>query len=108
MQVRNQFQRLHRDGLLDSFDFKSFDACKSCLLGKMAKSSFTHKGERTNDLLGLIHIDVFGPFSASTRGDYSYFITFTDDFSSHGFVYLMRYKFESLEKLKEFNSEVQN
>ena len=40
-----RISQLHRDGLLDLFDFKSFDTCESCLLGKMTKP-FTHKGER--------------------------------------------------------------
>ena len=33
--------RLHKDGFLDSFDFESFEICKSCLLGKMTKDPFT-------------------------------------------------------------------
>jgi hypothetical protein len=39
---------------------------------------------------------------------FQYFITFTDDFSRYGYVYLMRHKSESFEKFKEFHSEVQN
>ena len=100
--------KLHKDGLLGSFDFKLFDTCESCLLGKMTKNPFTHKDERANDLLGLVPIDVCRPFSTSARGGYLYFITFTNDFSRYGFVYLMRHKFESFEKFKEFKSEVQN
>ena len=87
-----RISRLHKDRLLDSFDFESFDTCESCLLGKMTKSPFTYKGERTNELLGLIHTDVCGPFNTSARGGYLYFITFTNDFSMYGLVYLMRHK----------------
>ena len=86
-----RISQLHRDGLLDSFDFESFDTCESCLLGKMTKSPFTHKSERAKELLGLIHTDVWGPFSTSARGGYLYFITFTDDFNRYEFVYLMRH-----------------
>ncbi|KAL1200820.1 Retrovirus-related Pol polyprotein from transposon TNT 1-94 [Cardamine amara subsp. amara] len=46
--------------------------------------------------------------STSARGNYQYFITFTDDFSRYGYVYLMRHKSESFEKFKEFQNEVQN
>ena len=74
----------------------------------MTESPFTHKGERANDQLGLIHTNVCGPFSTSAIGGYLYFITFTDDFNRYGFVYLMRHKSESFEKFKEFKSEVQN
>ncbi|KAJ9557532.1 hypothetical protein OSB04_012146 [Centaurea solstitialis] len=42
------------------------------------------------------------------RGGYRYFITFTDDFSRYGYVYLIRHKSETFEKFKEFQNEVQN
>ena len=92
--------KLDRDGLLDSFDFESFDTCESCLLGKMTKSPFIHKGERAKELLGLIHTDVCGPFSTSAREGYLYFITFTDDFSRYGFVYLMDINLNPLKSSK--------
>ncbi|KAK8669729.1 hypothetical protein V6N13_107153 [Hibiscus sabdariffa] len=44
----------------------------------------------------------------AARGGYQYFITFTDDFSRYGYIYLMRHKSEALEKFKEFKNEVQN
>ena len=37
-----------------------------------------------------------------------YFITFTDDYSRYGYVYLMKRKFEAFEKFKEFWAEVEN
>ncbi|KAJ9552497.1 hypothetical protein OSB04_016542 [Centaurea solstitialis] len=51
---------------------------------------------------------VCGPFSHVAKGGYRYFITFTDDFSRYGYVYLMRHKSESFERFKEFQNEVQN
>src|SRR5262249_21912874 len=68
--------KLHKDGFLDSFDFESFEKCKSCLLGKMTKDPFTGHSERAIDLLGLIHTVVCGPLNVATRGGYQYFITF--------------------------------
>ena len=41
------------------------------------------------------------------RGGYEYFITFTDDNSRYGYVYLMRRKSDSFEKFKEFKAEVE-
>ncbi|KAK9008737.1 hypothetical protein V6N11_075620 [Hibiscus sabdariffa] len=78
----------------------AFDVCESCLLGKMTKAPFNGKGERASDLLGLIHSDLCGPMNTQARGGYQYFITFTDDFSRYGYIYLMRHKSESLEKFK--------
>ncbi|KAK8621634.1 hypothetical protein V6N13_081067 [Hibiscus sabdariffa] len=74
----------------------------------MTKTPFTGKGERGSDLLGLIHSDVCGPMNTQARGGFQYFITFTDDFSRYGYIYLMRHKSEALEKFKEFKNEVQN
>jgi hypothetical protein len=101
-------ERLHKDGLLSSFDFESFDTCESCLLGKMTKAPFTGQSERVSDLLGLVHTDVCGPMSSVARGGFQYFITFTDDFSRYGYIYLIRHKSESFERFKEFQNEVQN
>jgi hypothetical protein len=93
-------ERLHKDGLLISFDFESFDMCESCLLGKMTKAPFTSQGERASDLLGLVHTDVCGPMSSVAICGFQYFITFTDDFSRYRYIYLIRHKSESFEKFK--------
>ncbi|KAG8474765.1 hypothetical protein CXB51_031711 [Gossypium anomalum] len=53
-------------------------------------------------------LDVCGPINTQARGRFHYFITFIDDFSRYGYVYLMRHKSEALEKFKEFKNEVQN
>ena len=74
----------------------------------MAKAPFSGKGERTSDLLVLIHSDVCKPINTQAKGRFQYFITFTDDYSRFGYVYLMRHKFEALEKFKEFKNEVKN
>jgi hypothetical protein len=65
-----RIERPHKDGLLSSFDFESFDTCESCLLGKMTKASFTGQSERASDLLGLVHIDVCRPMSFVARGGF--------------------------------------
>jgi hypothetical protein len=88
--------------LLSSFDFELFDTCESCLLGEMTETPFTGQSERASDLLGLIHTDVCGAMSSVVRGGFQYFITFTDDFSRYGYIYLMRHKSEPFEKFKEF------
>ena len=103
-----RMKKLHDDGLLTSFDLESFETCESCLLGKMTKTPFARSCERASDLLELIHSDVCGPMSTTARGGYEYFITFTDDLSRYGYVYLMKHKSEAFEKFKEFQSEVQN
>jgi hypothetical protein len=68
----------------------------------MTKAPFSSQNERASDLLGLVHTDVCGPMSSVARGGFQYFITFTDDFSRYGYIYLMSHKSKSFEKFKEF------
>ena len=66
------------------------------------------RSERVSELLELIHSDVCEPMSTTAIGGYQYFVTFTDDLSRYGYIYLMRHKSETFEKLKEFQNEVEN
>jgi len=74
----------------------------------MTRNPFSGKGTRASELLGLIHTDVCGPLTITARGNYDYFITFTDDLSRYGYVYLMKHKSEAFKKFKEFQNEVEN
>ncbi|KAJ9566114.1 hypothetical protein OSB04_002080 [Centaurea solstitialis] len=105
---KKRVELLLKGGFLGTFDYKPFDNCESCLSGKMTKQPFNKENERATDLLEIIHTDVCGPFSHVAKGGYRYFITFTDDFSRYGYVYLMRHKSESFERFREFQNEVQN
>ena len=51
------------DGLLESLDYESLDACEPCLMGKMTKTPFSGTMERATDLLEIIHTDVCGLMS---------------------------------------------
>ena len=97
-------KKLHAYGLLESLDYESFDTCEPCLLGKMTKNPFSETMERATDLLEIIHTDVCGPTSVQAHGGYRCFLTFTDDLSKYGHIYLMKHKSEMF---KEF-SEVEN
>ncbi|KAK1678385.1 hypothetical protein QYE76_039233, partial [Lolium multiflorum] len=103
-----RMKKLHTDGLLESLDFESLDRCEACLMGKMTKTPFSGMMERATDLLEIIHTDVCGPMSVASRGGYRYVLTFTDDLSRYGYIYLMKHKSETFEKFKEFQSEVEN
>ncbi|KAJ9557744.1 LOW QUALITY PROTEIN: hypothetical protein OSB04_012358 [Centaurea solstitialis] len=105
---KKRVELLLKGGFLGTIDFKPFDNCESCLSGKMTKAPFNKYNERAADLLEIVHTDVCGPFSHEARGGYRYFITFTDDFSRYGYVYLIRHKSESFEKFREYQNEVQN
>lgn len=97
-----------REGLFSLEEMNSLETCEACLKGRMTKSPFKGEMERAEGLLDLIHTDVCGPLSVSARGGYGYFVTFTDDYSRYGFVYLMKYKSETFERFKDFRHEVEN
>nr|GEU52264.1 retrotransposon protein, putative, Ty1-copia subclass [Tanacetum cinerariifolium] len=78
---KKRIEKLQHDGLLNSSDLRAFKKCVSCMSEKIARKPYTHQVERAKDLLGLIHIDVCGPFKIMSRQEASYFVTFTDDFS---------------------------
>ena len=73
----------------------------------MTKTLFSGTMERATDLLEIIHTDICGPMSVEARGGYNYFLTFTDDLSRYGYIYLMKHKSEIVERFKEFQSEVE-
>src|SRR5215216_528984 len=97
-----RMKKLHANGLLESLYYESLGACEPCLMGKMTKTPFSGTMERAIDLLEIIHTDVCGPMSVDARGRYHYFLTFTDDLSRYGYIYLMKHKSETFEKFKEF------
>ena len=69
-----RMKKIHADGLLESLDYESVDACEPCLMGKMTKMPFSGTMERATDLLEIIHIDVCGPMNIEARGGYRYFL----------------------------------
>ena len=97
-----RMKKLHANELLESLDYESLDACEPCLMGKMTKTPFFRTMERATYLLEIIHTDVSGPMSVEARGAYRYFLTFPDDLSRYGYIYLMKHNFETFEKFKEF------
>ncbi|GKA73526.1 retrotransposon protein, putative, ty1-copia subclass [Tanacetum coccineum] len=105
---KKRIEKLQHDGLLNSTDIKSFEKCVSCMSGKMARKPYSHQVERAKYLLGLIHTDVCGPFRTVSRQGASYFVTFVDEFSRYGYVYLLKHKHEVFETFKVFQKEVEN
>ena len=123
--VDNTFEKLHRryghigfsnlkiliknnlvEGLEKNIKINNVQFCEPCVNGKMSKLSF---GERTKAkrILAIIHSDVCGPMAQTTYDDYSYFVTFIDDYSNFTMVYLLKHKSEVFENFKEYFNMVQ-
>ncbi|GJX70097.1 retrotransposon protein, putative, ty1-copia subclass [Tanacetum coccineum] len=105
---KKRIEKLQHDGLLNSTNIKSFEKCVSCMSGKMAWKPYSHQAEKAKDLLGLIHTDVCCPFRIVSRQGANYFITFTEDFSRYGYVYLLKHEHDVFETFKVFQKEVEN
>ena len=102
--IEDRLNRLEKDGIL-RLSFDSILVCESCLQGKMTNLLFIGHKEWTNELLALVYTDVCSPFDVQARGGFSYFVTFTDDMSWYGYVFLMRHKPKSLESSKNFKKK---
>ncbi|KAK4395950.1 hypothetical protein Sango_1749300 [Sesamum angolense] len=105
---KDRIRKLVDSKSLEIDDLDNLSTCELCLKGKMTKKPFVGQSAITNCLLNLIHIDVYGSLNTPARGGYSYFITFTNDNSQYGYVYLMRYKSEAFGRSKEYKLEVEN
>ncbi|KAL0286812.1 UNVERIFIED_CONTAM: Retrovirus-related Pol polyprotein from transposon TNT 1-94 [Sesamum calycinum] len=105
---RVRMKRLVDSKSLEIDNLDNLPACESCLKGKMTRKPFVGQSKLANGLLDLIHIDVCGPLNTQAGGRFSYFITFTDDHSRYGYVYLIMYMSEAFLRFKEFRLEVEN
>ena len=86
---------------------EALSVCESCLEGKMTKRPFAAKGNRSKKVLELVHSYLCGPMNIQARGGFEYFITFIDDYSRYGYIYLMCRKSEAFEKFKEYRAETE-
>ena len=102
-----RIQRLKSTGALEDFQAEPMPVCESCLEGKMVTRPFKAKGYRAKEPLELIHSDLCGPMSTQARGGYEYFVTFTDDYSRYGYIYLLHHKSECFDKFKTYKAEVE-
>ena len=68
----NNINRLVKDGILDNLVIEPMSICESCIESKMTKRPFSLKGNRSNNLLELVHTDVCGPINIRSHGDYEH------------------------------------
>ena len=93
---------LTREGLLENLTKVDLSTCEHCLAGKTARKPFG-KAIRAEIPLQLIHSDICGPMNVRARHGAVYFITFIDDFTRYGYVFLISHKSEALDCFKKFN-----
>ena len=98
--------RLIKSQILPQLVYDNIESCMDCIKGKLTKTRKQQGATRSSALLELIHTDISGPYSHSLCGK-SFFVTFIDDFSRYGYVYLISHKSEALKRFKIFKTEVE-
>lgn len=83
-----------------------FLKCATCVENKMANVSFKNNRHKANDLLEIIHTDLNGPHTTGYGGE-KYFLTFIDDFSKIGKVFVIKFKSETYSCFVEYINQVE-
>ena len=90
--ISNQrIERLVSEGILEPLDFSDFQVCIEYIKGKQTNVR-KKDANRCGDVLELIHMDICGPFPTPSWNGQQYFITFIDDYSCYGYLYLIHDK----------------
>ena len=100
-------ERIVSDEISDSLDFTDFDVCIDCIKKKRTKIKKLG-ANRTTDVLELIHTYICEPFPTASWNGQQYFISFIDDYSRNGYLFLIHEKSQSLDVFKTFKVEVEN
>ena len=85
---QERMHRLVREDILGALTKVELPICENFLAGKINRKSF-NKRIRAEKPLQLIHSDICGPMNVSAKHGTLYFITFIDDYSCFGHVYLI-------------------
>ena len=99
---KKRIMRLMKNEILPQVDFGDWDICLDYIKGKQTKQISKNYAIRSNELLELIHSDICGPFDVPSWGGEKYFISFIDDFSRYGYLYILDDKSQSVDVLKIF------
>ncbi|RDX60278.1 hypothetical protein CR513_61593, partial [Mucuna pruriens] len=104
--TKQRIQRLVLDVILEPLDLSNFEVCVECIKGK--RTNIRKLGvKRAKDVLELIHTDICDTFPTASWNGQQYFITFIDDYSRYGYLYLIHEKSQSLDVFKSFKAEVE-
>ena len=91
-------------GTLDKIELSTYE---HCFVGKIVRKPFD-KWTRAESPLQLIHSNICGPMNVRARHEVVYFITFIDDYTRYGYVYLISHKSQALECFIKIMNLVEN
>src|ERR1043165_9888140 len=82
--------------------------CNSCELSKAKHLPFIENNKRAQQVLDLIHCDLWGPAPIASTGGYLYYVIFVDDHSRFTWFYPLKAKSDFFNVLTTFSTLVQN
>lgn len=84
------------------------EVCETCVKGKMTRLPFVScKKPRSSRIGEVLHTDLCGPISPSTRGNQRYFQVIVDDYSHFTVVYLLQNKNEAASNVIDFVNKLE-
>ena len=86
---QKRITRLIQSDILKPLDISDLGPCIECAKGKQT-SMRKYTANRMKDVLELIHTYICGPFPTATRNEHVYFISFIDDYSRYGYIFLIK------------------
>jgi hypothetical protein len=106
---------MRKEGIVDGLDHADDsiegegEICIPCLEGKQMEKKLGKGGQlKTKEVLELIHSDYCGPLATETASGTLGYVSFLDDFSGYGWIYLVSRKSDIEEKFIEFLNLVEN
>ena len=78
-----------KKSILPPLKFSDLEQCIDCIKGKYIKK-IKKDVRRSAEILEIIHTDICGPFPMKSVDGFDSFITFTDDYSRFGHIYLIK------------------
>jgi hypothetical protein len=76
--------------------------------GKQNRVRFLSSATTSEEILQLVHNDVFGNVSVPSLGKYMYYVSFIDDLLRNTLIYFLRNKSKFFDGFKEFKALVEN
>ena len=96
------------DGILEALNkIENDEICVEYIKGKMTNKK-NIEAQRAKDVLEVIHTNICRPFLTAACNGQRYFITFIDDYSRYGYLYLIYEKSQSLDVFKSFKVDIEN
>ncbi|WVZ13024.1 hypothetical protein V8G54_017554 [Vigna mungo] len=93
-------EELEKQGLLLGDKLQKLDFCDHCVLGKSHRIPFGKGKHSTERPFEYVHADLWGPARTLTHGGGAYFLSIIDDFSRRVWIYVLKNKSETFQKLK--------